>query len=88
MSLEKYNHNMGRGWHRSFPRINLHLFRAILEEVIEGKISEQMFFGVVEENLGIPLTELDIVDLQKLLTSINDCVDRIEKFLLVDEMYQ
>ena len=88
MALEKYIITWEEGDTEVYPRINLHLFRAILEEVIEGKISDHVFTDIIEENIGTELTESDITDIQKLLTSINDCEGKIEKFLLVDEMYR
>lgn len=84
MAFEKYlllDNNDG-------PKLIVHLFRAIVQEFIEGKLNAVEARFYIEEQLGITLSQPEVNDLLILLNLINDESTKPEKMAVLDVWYR
>ena len=70
------------------PKLNTHMFRAVLQEKIEGQKNNAECLAAVEAQLDVTLSADDISDLQVLLTAINGASTIPDKMAIADETYR
>lgn len=72
----------------SYPKLNLHLFRAILQEFIEGQKTGTECRAAIEWQLGVTLTTDDVSDITSMISNINAETTVPEKLAVLDEYYR
>lgn len=72
----------------SYPKLNLHLFRAILQERIEGNKTAIECLNALQAQLGVTLTGADITDLQAVMSLINAESTIPEKMAVAEQVYR
>lgn len=70
------------------PKLELHLFRAILQEKIQGQKTNAECLSALEAQLGVSLSQPEINDLTTLLTQINGAGTTPEKRNIADTWYR
>lgn len=72
----------------SYPKLNLHLFRAILQERIEGNQTATACLNALQDQLGITLSPNDITDLQGIMGLINAETTIPNKMAVAEQVYR
>lgn len=72
----------------TYPKLNVHLFRAVLQERIEGQKTSAECLIVLETQLGQSLTTSDINDLQNIMGQINGQSTVPDKMAIADRVYR
>ncbi len=70
------------------PKLDLHLFRAIIQEKIEGEKNNSECLAALEAQLGVSLSANEISDLQIMLTAINAGSTVPDKMSVLDRWYR
>jgi hypothetical protein len=71
-----------------YPKLNIHQWRAILNEYLDGEKTGAECRTAVEEQLGAVLTADDITNLNEIITYINGGADLAAKMKRADESYR
>jgi hypothetical protein len=71
-----------------YPKLNIHMFRGVLNEYLDGEKTGPECRTVIQEQLGVTLTADDITNLNTIITYINGGADLAAKIKRADESYR
>lgn len=71
-----------------FPKLNIHMWRAVIQEYLDGEKTGSECRTAIEEQLGVSLRTDDVTDVNNILSYINGGSDLANKMKRADEPYR
>jgi hypothetical protein len=87
MAFEKYvlpNEDV----YGEYPKLNIHMFRAILQEYLDGEQTGTACRTALESQLGVTLSTDEVTDITNILSYITGGSDLANKMNRMDEVYR